>query len=246
MSVLLTATRLGLAGRLEETDLAIRAGELTCLVGPNGSGKTSLLHALAGIGNPSGEVRIDGIDPRDLPPAKRRRLLSYLPASREAAWPLTARDIVALGSAGLEDEGRIRRVLADLDLEKFADRRIDRMSTGERSRALIARALVAQPKLLLLDEPAANLDPYWQLRLMDYLKASARREGQAMLVAVHDLELAHVYADRLIIMHEGRIEADGDPAALLASDVTSRVFRIERHEGRWRPLLRRARQRSWR
>ncbi len=236
MSALLQARDLSLAGRLDETNLAVRAGELTCLVGPNGSGKTSLLHALAGIGHPSGEVLIDAVDPRGLPPPRRKRLLSYLPASRDVSWPLTAYDVVALGSVGGEDEGAIDQVLADLDLGDFAHRRIDRMSTGERSRVLIARALVAKPRALLLDEPAANLDPYWQLRLMDYLRRSARHHGQAMLVAVHDLELANIYADRLIIMHDGRIEADGDPASLLGGDCIPRIFRIERLNGRWVPV----------
>lgn len=236
MSALLEAKGLGLSGRLHQTDLALRGGELTCLIGPNGSGKTSLLHALAGIGSPSGEVRIDGIDPKGLPPAKRQRLFSYLPASREIAWPLTARDVVALGNAGLADECAIDAVLADLKLEAFSNRRIDRMSTGERSRVLIARALVSKPRLLLLDEPVANLDPYWQLRLMDHLRESARHSQQAVLVAVHDLELAHNHADRLIIMHEGRVEADGDPAALVAGDVVPRVFGIQRCGGRWRRI----------
>jgi iron complex transport system ATP-binding protein len=180
-------------------------------------------------------VLIDGTDPRGLPSDRRKRLFSYLPASRDVIWPLTARDVVALGGDGGQDAGAIAQVLADLSLSGFADRRIDRMSTGERSRVLIARALVAKPRALLLDEPAANLDPYWQLRLMDYLRTSPRKNGQAVLVAVHDLELAHIYADRLIIMQGGRIEADGDPASLLGGDCIPRIFGIERFEGRWRP-----------
>jgi iron complex transport system ATP-binding protein len=86
---------LSLAGRLRETSLALDAGTLCCLAGPNGSGKTSLLHALAGIGAPTGQVRIDGADPHALPPHLRQRLYSYLPASREIAWPLSAGDLIA-------------------------------------------------------------------------------------------------------------------------------------------------------
>jgi iron complex transport system ATP-binding protein len=127
-------------------------------------------------------------------------------------------------------------LLDELALTSFADRRVDRMSTGERSRVLIARALVSQPKVLLLDEPAANLDPLWQLRLMDYLRSSAARAGQAMLVAVHDLELARHYADRLIIMNKGMVAADGNPATLLEGPIVSRIFGIGWSEGRWRPL----------
>ena len=234
MSALLHASGLSLPGRLHETDLRLEAGTLTCLIGPNGSGKTSLLHAVAGIGRPQGTVAMDGTDPRRLAPGQRQRLFSYLPASRDAAWPLTARDLIRLG--GDCSEERIEEILGDLELELFADRRIDHMSTGERSRVLIARALVASPRLLLLDEPAANLDPLWQLRLMDYLRRLARTGEQAMLVAVHDLELARAYADRLIVMSGGRIAADGDANALLSGPHMPRVFGIEYGSGGWRPV----------
>lgn len=237
MSALVQATGLLLPGRLTETALSLRAGELTCLVGPNGSGKTSLLHSIAGIGDPRGSVLIAGTQPKGLPPAQRQRLLSYLPASRDIRWPLTAYDLVALSNpAAAGGDVRVRQILTDLGLADFADRRVDRMSTGERSRVLIARALVATPALLLLDEPAANLDPYWQLRIMDYLRTSARSNGQATLVAVHDLELARSYADRLVIMHDGRIEADGHPEALLSGECIPRIFGIERSGGCWRPV----------
>ena len=116
MSALVQAAGLALPGRLGETALTLEAGELTCLVGPNGSGKTSLLHALAGIGGPSGSVLIDGSDPRGLPPGRRQLLYSYLPASRDISWPLTAQDLIALGSPAGGREAVIRQVLLDLGL----------------------------------------------------------------------------------------------------------------------------------
>lgn len=235
MTALLQASGLSLPDRLRDSAIALRGGTLTCLVGPNGSGKTSLLHALAGIGRPHGQVRIDGIDPASLGPAQRRRLYAYLPASREVSWPLSARDLIALGAAE-DDPDSIRHVLQRLDLAGMANRRIDLMSTGERSRVMIARALVAQPRVLLLDEPASNLDPLWQLRLMALLRDMARNNGQAMLVAVHDLELARDYADRLIIMSDRRIAADGDPHSLLTGPDIPSIFGIRYDEGRWRPL----------
>jgi len=236
MTPLLQAVRLTLPGRLGETSLSLDAGELVCLVGPNGSGKTSLLHAIAGVGSPGGVATIGGVEPRTLAPAQRQHLFSYLPASRDINWPLTAADLIALGLPDGGDSVAIDRVIADLELGAFRDRRVDQLSTGERSRVLIARALVARPKLLLLDEPAANLDPLWQLRLIDYLRDVSRRHGQAMLVALHDLELAR-YADRLIVMHRGRIAAEGAPGPLLEGPVIRDVFGIERVEGRWRPAL---------
>jgi iron complex transport system ATP-binding protein len=235
VTALLQASGLRLPGRLEETGLELLPGTLTCLVGPNGSGKTSLLHALAGIGSPSGVVRIGGADPHALPPRLRQQLYAYLPASRDVAWPLSASDLVALGVPE-PDPPRIEALLRMFELENMAARRIDRLSTGERSRVLIARALAARPRLLLLDEPASNLDPLWQLRLMDLLHSEARGNGQAVLMAVHDLELARDHADRLIVMDKGRIAADGAPDEVLDSEVVPAVFGIERANGRWRPV----------
>jgi iron complex transport system ATP-binding protein len=236
MTRLLEAEDLILSGRLGRTTLGVDEGELVCLVGPNGSGKTSLLHAVAGIGGAGGQVRIAGADPKLAGPDERRRLLSYLPASRDAHWPLVARDLIALGLPGGDGDGAIGEVSDALDLGAIAGRRVDRLSTGERSRVLIARALAARPKLLLLDEPVANLDPLWQLRLMDHLRLLTREGKQAALVAVHDLDLAGLYADRLIVMRDGLIAADGDPRALLDGALIPAIFGIERRNGRWRPV----------
>ncbi|TMJ16124.1 MAG: ABC transporter ATP-binding protein [Alphaproteobacteria bacterium] len=224
MSALVTARGLALAKRLAPLDLELRAGELACLIGPNGSGKTSLLHAVAGIGSPSGEVRIDGTDPWRVGP---QGLLSYLPATREVSWPMLARDVVALGGASAAEVGE---AIALLDLDALAGRRMDRLSTGERSRVLIARALAGRPKLLLLDEPTANLDPLWQLKLMGTLRRLAS-DGRALLVAMHDLDLAGRFADRLILMDSGRVAADGAPREVLIE--VERVFGIRRGPEGW-------------
>jgi len=233
VTALVEAAGLTLPGRLSDTTLALAAGELTCLVGPNGSGKTSLLHAIAGIGSPAGTVRIAGDDPARTGPARRIRLLTYLPATRELRWPLGARDLIRLGGAGPEEA---ELAVVRLDLAAVANRRVDRLSTGERSRVLIARALAPNPKLLLLDEPTANLDPLWQIRLMEMLREDLARDGRTALVAIHDLDAAARYADRLLVMDGGRISADGPPGAILAGPVIPAVFGIERREGTWQPV----------
>jgi iron complex transport system ATP-binding protein len=227
--MMLTASNLSLAGRLFDVSLAIRAGELVCLVGPNGSGKTSLLHALAGIGRPTGAVSLDGVDPRTLGPARRPGFLTYLPATRDVPWPLLARDLIALGGGGAD--------FAALELEPLLDRRMDRLSTGERSRVLIARALAPRPRLLLLDEPTANLDPLWQIRLMELVRSEIRQSGRAALVAIHDLDAAARHADRILIMDEGRIVGEG-------LDRVPDIFGVERIAGEWREISRPAGPRS--
>ncbi|HEY0625930.1 MAG TPA: ABC transporter ATP-binding protein [Allosphingosinicella sp.] len=229
---LLEGRGLSLGRRLKPTSLSVEAGELVCLIGPNGSGKTSLLHALAGVGEAKGTVRIDGADPRPLPPASRQRLFTYLPATRDIKWPLLAGDLMKLGLPGGCQTGGVTAALA---LERLLDRRVDQLSTGERSRVLIARALAPLPKLLLLDEPAANLDPLWQLKLMDHLRSLVRESGRAALIAMHDLDLARRYGTRVIVMDEGGIIADDAPKPLYAGAAIRQVFGIEKREGEWRP-----------
>jgi len=241
MSVLLDAAGLSLPGRLHAANLRLAPGTLTCLVGPNGSGKTSLLHAVAGIGRPAGTVRIDGVDPAKLAPARRLRALGYLPASRDLDWPLVARDLVALGGAEPEE---IAATLAALELEDVADRRLDRLSTGERSRVLIARVLAPTPRLLLLDEPTANLDPLWQIRLMEMLKALVAANRQAALIAIHDLDAAARFGDRMLLMQDGRIVADGPSGDVIDGAHVRDVFGIEKAGGLWRPVSPAADRRS--
>jgi iron complex transport system ATP-binding protein len=219
--MMLRAFGLSLPGRLHGAALEIAAGELVCLIGPNGSGKTSLLHALAGIGSPTGTMELSGVDPRRLGPSLRPAHLTYLPASRDVPWPLLARDLIALGGG--------EAAFPALDLEPLLDRRVDTLSTGERSRILIARALAPRPKLLLLDEPTANLDPLWQIRMMELVRSEVKEGGRAALVALHDLDAAERYADRVIVMEGGRIAAVG-------MEMVPAVFGVERSGGRWKAV----------
>ena len=224
---MIRASGIAIEGRLQPLSLEVAEGELVCLVGPNGSGKTSLLHALAGIGAPAGDVEIAGVPLRTAAQAQRARLLSFLPASRDARWPLAARDVVALSGAS---SAQVDSAIEALELGPLTDRRIDRLSTGERSRVLIARALAPEPAVLLLDEPTANLDPLWQLKLMDMLG------GRTAVVVMHDLDSAALHADRLIVMNGGRIAAEGPPNLVMSGLAIAEVFGIEKAGGRWRPL----------
>lgn len=225
MTALVDARKVSIAGRLEPTDLVLEQKELVALVGPNGGGKTSLLRALGQVEEAQGDVRIDGECVRAVPPNRRSRLVGFLPASRELAWPIAVRDLVRLGLPRGPAETRVEPMLELLDLKGLADRRVDRLSTGERSRALVARLLAAAPRLLLLDEPLSNLDPYWVRRLTLAVRETAERHGAAALVSVHDLTQLAAF-DRVIAVAGGAIAFEGTPAEFLAGPVFERIFRI--------------------
>ena len=217
---MLGASGLSLPHRLHDASLDVKAGELVCVVGPNGSGKTSLLHVLAGISGAPGTMMLDGADARHAGPERRSRLMTFLPAGRDTPWSLLARDLIALGGAKAE--------LPELELGPLLDRRIDTLSTGESGRVLLARALASRPKLLLLDEPTANLDPLWRIRVMELIRAEVAGANRAALVAIHDLDAALRYADRILVMDRGRIVAQG-----LDDEQLAEVFGIARGPDGW-------------
>ena len=228
MTPLLDAVAVSLQPRLAPLDLASAGGECIALVGPNGGGKTSLLRALARVEQAGGRVCIDGENLGGAGEARRRRLLSFLPASRDIAWPIAVRDVIALGGA---DRARVEQLIEVFALSALADRPISRLSTGERARVLLARALATPPRLLLLDEPLSNLDPYWVLRTLELLREQSDA-GATVMVALHDLALAGRF-DRLLLLSGGTLLADGAPAAL--EDRLGALFGVEAApQGGWR------------
>ena len=231
MTPLLDARGLAIPGRLQPTDLKLASG-MTAVIGPNGAGKTSLLRALAGIEVGSGDVLIAGEELAQAPPPRRMRLLSFLPATRSMVWPISARDVIVLGLPS-PDPARVDGLLKQLELEPLADRPVHHLSTGERSRVLLARALAARPRLLLLDEPLSNLDPYWVLRTLQILNSEARHNGCAILSSLHDLNQIGAF-ERVLLVHGGLIVADGSPTEVMDSRELIRAFRIEKDGRTWR------------
>jgi len=219
----LSARNLVIPSRLAATDLTVASGELVALVGPNGAGKTSLLRAIARVEQASGQVSIDGENVDALSEARRARLLAFLPASREVAWPISARDVVALG-LGARNEQRIDELILLFELQALEQRPVNRLSTGERTRVLLARALASSPRLLLLDEPLSNLEPYWVLRLFEILRAFTE-QGRIVLVALHDLARLDRF-DRALLIAQGRVLQDETPAKLVASTRFQEIFRL--------------------
>ncbi|MEO8619223.1 MAG: ABC transporter ATP-binding protein, partial [Sphingomicrobium sp.] len=147
MTSLLSAANIAIEGRLLPTNLEFAPGEMVALVGPNGGGKTSLLRSLAQVDDCEGVVIVSSEELGLASPGRRARLVGFLPASRELVWPLSVRDIITLG--GAPDEAKIPQILELLELQPLADRRVDHLSTGERTRALIGRILAASPKVML-------------------------------------------------------------------------------------------------
>lgn len=225
----------------------LQAGELVVLLGPNGAGKTSLLRASLGLITPSsGSARLGDRDCASLDAMQRARLVAYLPQQRHLAWPNRVRDVVALGRfcygaapgrLSAQDSDAVDRALLDCDLVSLADRSVDTLSGGERSRMHCARAMAAQTPLLMADEPIEALDPRHRFRILDLFQAYVRRGGGALLV-LHDIQLAAHYASRLLWMQQGRIVADGPPEQTLTAQRIESVYGVRaRVQGRQVELL---------
>jgi iron complex transport system ATP-binding protein len=232
MTPLLDARGISLAQRLQPTDLQCAGGEMIAVIGPNGSGKTTLLRALAGIELTDGSVSIGDEDVAAAPPPRRMRLLSFLPATRALVWPISTRDVIAMGLPVLDD-ARVGDLIEVLELEQVADRPVNSLSTGERSRVLFARALAARPRILLLDEPLSNFDPYWLLMTLRILRETVSNGKSAVLASLHNLEQVHAF-DRVLLVNQGRIAADRKPGEILSSEELIESFRVERGAGGWR------------
>ncbi len=229
--------RLGERAALEHVSFEAAPGGLIALVGPNGAGKTTLLRAACGLAPLStGQVTLDGQAVRSLAPKARAKAIAYLPQERDTAWPMTGRRLAALGRfpyAGPlrrmseTDRAAVNRALAAADAQAFADRPVDHLSGGERARILLARALAVEAPVLLADEPTAALDPAHQLTVMQALKDAAAG-GALVVAALHDLGLAQRFANRVIVLDEGRLVSDGAPGEALSDAVLREVFAVRR------------------
>lgn len=232
---------------VDSADIALRPGELTILAGPNGAGKTTLARALAGVIRAQGTIALDGQPLAAMAPRARARALAYLPQGHEFHWPMSVTAIVALGrephadpfsESSAADRAAIGRAMKATSLEPLASRIITTLSGGEQARVAIARALATEAAVLIADEPTASLDERHQLIVMDLLRRIAR-DGAAVLAIIHDLTLAMRFADRIVLMSDGRVAADGTPSEALTPDRIAAIFgisvnRVETSDG---PLL---------
>ncbi len=234
------------APALQDINLELRHGSLRALVGPNGSGKTTLLKLLARILEPTrGAVEWQGADIKQLPRRELARRIAYVPQDLNVAFGFTVREMVLLGRTpyvgafagpSASDQRVVENVLALTGTEAFANRLITELSGGERQRVVIALALAQvtddaapgdKPAVLLLDEPTVHLDINHQLEILELLRRLNRERGLTVLATMHDLNLAALYFDELIILERGRIVASGSPASVLNVERIRRVFNAD-------------------
>ena len=246
MSVLLQCTDISLVrserALVNNVSLALNAGELVGLVGPNGAGKSTLLNLLAGlVATDSGSVTLTNKDIRKISAQEKSQLLAWVAQSGPVNWPLTVERIVALGRRphlsswqrlSGADKDAIESAIMATDCEALRHQDATTLSGGERTRMLLARALATEPTVLLADEPIAALDLKHQLQTMQLLRAFASTgtgtsKGKTCLVVLHDLSLASRFCDRLYLMHEGAIEAQGKPAEVLSHENFRKVYGVE-------------------
>lgn len=218
---------------IDDISIAVKPGEMVGLLGPNGAGKSTLLRTIYRTNRPSaGSVEIDGVDVWSKPATWMAKHVGAVLQDVAADFPLTVHDVVAMGRSAhkrlLEADSAHDRVLIDaalelLDLVPLQRRWFRTLSGGERQRVLVARALVQQPAVLVLDEPTNHLDIHHQLRLLRFVRSL----GITVFAALHDLNLAAMFCDRLCVLHNGRLEADGTPEAVLTTELLDRVYRID-------------------
>ncbi len=218
---------------IREISLVIRPGEVVAVVGPNGSGKSTLMAVLAGWLRPaSGTVELDGKDLQRWPARARARRLAYLPQRVAPLYDLASAEVVAAGRhphsslwTGVAplDRQVVDRVLAATATSHLEARPFSTLSGGERQRVLVASILAQEPDILLLDEPTAALDLHHRVEVFRLLRTAAGG-GRGVVAVTHDLNLASMFADRVVLLDGGRLVAEGLPAAVLKQEILERAY----------------------
>lgn len=220
---------------LHQISAEIQPGMLTAIIGPNGCGKSTLMKCLAGLLKPSaGSIRLDDRDFLGIPEKERARFISYMPQSRITP-DISVRQLVTHGryphlkwgqSLSNTDRKIVDHALKRTDMIAYAKRSVSRLSGGERQRAYLAMMLAQQTPVMLLDEPTTYLDLSNQFSLMELLRGLCR-EGHSAVAVLHDLALALEYADRILLMQDGRLVAEGTPDEVFHTGRIQQVFNVD-------------------
>lgn len=228
------AVSYGKTSVLEGVETSFESGQFHALIGPNGSGKSTLLKAMAGL-LPLDRGHMTGVE-SDI---ARAQQITYLPQNRMAHPQMKAADIVALGrepyrqafrSLSEVDKSAIEAAILKTDINDLRETPYGILSGGQQARVLLARALAVEARIILVDEPVAALDPYYQLSILNCLKDEARK-GRTIIAALHDLSLTEQFTNKIHVMNNGRLVVAGDKAAALSPEILKNVFRVKRENG---------------
>ncbi len=218
---------------VDAIDLEVAAGEWLALIGPNGAGKTTLLRAIARLVPFAGSIALDGRSTARMHRAELARLLAVVPQEPSTPPWMTVGEYVLLGRTphlgplakeGRRDREAAARALARLDLLAYGERRLGTLSGGEKQRAVVARALAQEARIVLLDEPTASLDIGHQQQALDLLDELRGETGLTLVAAMHDLTLGAQYADRMVLLDRGCVAADGGPHDVLTEEAIARHY----------------------
>lgn len=207
------------------TSPALEGGQIVALIGPNAAGKSSLLRRIAGIATGPGDVRLSGAD---------RSQIGYMPQDHAGAAALTVFEAVLLarkrdGAWRVDDGDRaaVDRVLTDLGIADLGMRNLGDLSGGQRQTVSLAQVLVCDPRIVLLDEPTSALDLRRQVQMLDFLRHLARDTGLLVLIAIHDLNQVLRFADRVLVLSEGGLQACGTTQEVVTPELLERVYRVQ-------------------
>lgn len=222
---------------LDAVSLEVNRGEILAVIGPNGAGKSTLIRTVSGIlAAKKGRVQCEGQDLARMPERQRARLISVVPQATALGGAFTVDQTVQLGRTpflgwmgvpGEEDKQHIERALEQTSLQKFRERRVAELSGGEQQRVLVARALAQNAAAMLLDEPTNHLDLQHQSHLLDLVKELTVENNLAVLMAMHDLNLVSLYADRVALLVDGKLQAVGTPQVVLTEGNLRQAYQTE-------------------
>jgi len=219
---------------LDEISFSVRRGECLGIIGPNGSGKSTLLKLLSGIEDvTSGRINVNGKPIRKYP---RKELAKWLAVLQQESLPpvgFTVREVVEMGRYPFQNwlgqekdeyQSLIDTILEKMGLSHLSDRHLEQLSGGERQRVALGKTMAQKPKLLMLDEPTTYLDIGHQIHLMDRIREWQLDEKMTVIAVLHDLNLAALYCDRLLLLHSGRVIKEGPPEGILQAGLIEQVY----------------------
>ena len=220
---------------LKNINMSVNSGEVVGIIGPNGSGKSTLLKCMNMILEPEGHIFLEGIELQTLNLKEISKIIGYVPQNIPvSSFPIKVFDVVLLGrrpyirwNVGDRDLDIVSEIFSLLNLDDLSMRNFNELSGGERQKILLARALAQEPKVLLLDEPTSSLDVKHQLEIMDIIRNLSREKVLAVVIVLHDLNLASRYCDRLVLLNSGQIFATGTPEEILIDSNIKTVYKVD-------------------